>query len=167
MESPAQGIQSQTQGNETPAQGNESQAQGNENRESCDFNRLRQILISGAPLTLTFCGSRSLKGASPVMRRQYHRILIYGSKTSTQSSRVGITLGCTPWSPTCCVAPLASDSLVSVTTSPALARRTAGSSRTSGRVLTHRLAASLSCNGRRAPSPDRDNPAGRAASSSG
>ena len=64
MESPAQGIQSQTQGNETPAQGNESQAQGNENRESCDFNRLRQILISGAPLTLTFCGSRSLKGAS-------------------------------------------------------------------------------------------------------
>jgi hypothetical protein len=64
MESPAQGIESQTQGNETQAQGNENQAQGNENRESCHFNILRQILISGEPFTLTFCNSRSLKGVS-------------------------------------------------------------------------------------------------------
>jgi hypothetical protein len=51
MESPAQGFESQAQGNET-------QTQGNENIESIFFNKLRQILAPGAPLTLTFCGSR-------------------------------------------------------------------------------------------------------------
>jgi hypothetical protein len=54
MERAAQGFESQTQGNETPTQGNESQTQGNENRESIFFNELRQILVPGAQLTLTF-----------------------------------------------------------------------------------------------------------------
>jgi hypothetical protein len=40
------------------AQGNENRAQGNENIESSFFNRLWQIPVPGAPLTLTFCGSR-------------------------------------------------------------------------------------------------------------
>ena len=60
------------------------------------------------------------RGLRPVMRRQYHRIPIYGSKTSTQSSTLGVALGYARWSRTCCVAPLANDSLVSVITSPAL-----------------------------------------------
>ncbi len=70
LSGPGQGIESQAQGNETPAQGNETPTQGNESpaqgNESIDaryFNSLGQSLAPGAPLTLTFCGSRSLEGA--------------------------------------------------------------------------------------------------------
>jgi hypothetical protein len=47
-------LKAKAQGNENQAQGNENQAQGNANIESRCFNRLWQILVPGAPLTLTF-----------------------------------------------------------------------------------------------------------------
>jgi hypothetical protein len=51
-------FKGQAQGNENPAQGNENPTQGNENIESRFINRLRKILASCAPLTLTFSGTR-------------------------------------------------------------------------------------------------------------
>jgi hypothetical protein len=90
-------FKAKAQGNQNQAQGNENQAQGNENKESSFFNRLCQILVPSSPFTLTFCGSRGLKGTSV----QHEATIIpldsdLRKQLSTPLSTVGVTLGCAP-----------------------------------------------------------------------